>query len=337
MNILVNGIGNIGTTLLALLVKYKTEFGIDQIYALKNELKPWQHDDIEQLASAGIQIVSRDGINFPTIENYKSLIHYVFDTTSNGGGILNKPFYEEFPCLIGASAQGSEKSFGTSFMSGINNEIIAHEKYAHIVSCNTHSLASLLTTFAGKKLEHLKQADFVIVRRSEDIGNHERLVAANVVARHLDTNLGTHHSIDVVDLFKTKSIELNVTSSDITTPSQLMHGVRFNIELKKSMDQAEILDLIEKQPLVSSSVKYDSNVIFERGRRFSFQGRIYSHAIIIANNIMISNNRLLGWAFIPQEGNTLISTIHAFLLQTKNKKEPQLMQLLSNDLIIKKW
>lgn len=337
MNVLVNGIGNIGTTLLGLLTKYKTELEIDQIYALKNELKPWQHNDIEQLASAGIQIVSRDGIDFPSIESIKSTIHYVFDTTSNGGGISNKRFYEEFPCLIGASAQGSEKSFGTSFMSGINNEIIVNEKYAHVVSCNTHSLASLLTTFGGNQLEHIMQADFVIVRRSEDLGNHERLVTANVVARHLDPILGTHHSIDVVDLFKTKSIELNVTSSDVTTPSQLMHGVRFNIELDRSLNQDDITDLIEKQSLVSSSVKYDSNVIFERGRRFSFQGRIYSHAIVIANNIMISNNRIMGWAFIPQEGNTLISTIHAFLLQTKNKKESQLMQLLSNDLIIKKW
>lgn len=337
MNILVNGIGNIGTTLLGLLVKYKTELGINNLYALKNNLKPWQQDDIAYLESQGIKVVSKDGKHFPNVQTVKNDIQYIFDTTSNGGGMQNKPDYEHYPNLIGASAQGSEKLFGTSFMSGINNEIIAEAKYAHIVSCNTHSLAALLTTFTGGNLEKLRDADFVIVRRSEDLGNHERLVTANVVARHLDTVLGTHHSIDVIDLFKTKSISLNVTSSDVTTPSQLMHGVRFNITLDRTLSQTEINECIEQQPLVSSSIKFDSNIIFERGRRFSFQGRIYSHAVIIGNNIISQNNQLKGWAFIPQEGNTIISTIHAFLLQTKNEKESQIMQLLSDELIMKKW
>lgn len=337
MNVLVNGIGNIGSTLIGILNKYQTELGISKIYALKNQLLPWQVDDIEYLKKIGIEIISTDGSHSESIDSVKNDIHYIFDTTNNGGGLNNKNFYETFPSLIGASAQGSEKNFGVSFMTGVNNQVVSQEKYAHIVSCNTHSLASLLHTFSGHSLDNLSSADFVVVRRSEDLGNHQRLVSANVVARHLDPTLGTHHSIDVVDLYKTRKLRLDVTSSDVTTPSQLMHGVRFNIKLKKSVNHDDLRILIENNPLISTSVKFDSNVIFERGRRLSYQGRIYSHAIIIENNIIVNKDRIMGWAFIPQEGNTLLSTIHAFLLQTKNKKESQLMQLLSDNLLFKRW
>lgn len=146
--------------------------------------------------------------------------------------IKNKTFYQSLVNLKGVCAQGSEKGFGHSFMSGINDEIIRSQKFVHVVSCNTHGTASLLKTFCGSDLNNLIKGDFVVVRRSEDIGNHERLVSANVVARHLDAKIGTHHAIDVVDLFNTLNVNCDITSSDITTPSQLMHAVRFNIELK---------------------------------------------------------------------------------------------------------
>lgn len=338
MKVLVNGIGNIGSTLLHLLHLYKGQLQIETVFALKNAPMPWHEEDLKDIQAMGAIVCTRDSENgYTALEDVLSDIDYIFDCTSNGGGIKNKEWYESLSNLKGASAQGSEKNFGTSFMTGVNNAIIENEKYAHIVSCNTHSIACLLSTFSGNKLENLKEADFVIVRRSEDLGNHERLVSANVVSRHLDDTLGTHHSIDVVDLFKTIGISPNLSSSDITTPSQLMHGVRFNIGLKESREAEELEKRITQNPLVSSSTKFDSNVIFERGRRIGFQGRIFSHAIIIDNNILIKDDRIMGWAFIPQEGNTLLSTVHAFLLQTKNDNAADIMQQLTNNLIKGRW
>ena len=179
----------------------------------------------------------------------------------------------------------------------------------------------------------------MIVRRSEDIGNHERLVTANVVSRHLDKEVGTHHAIDVNDLFQTKGTSVQIQSSDITTPSQLMHTVRFNIGFIKAPETAEINEAIESNPLMSFTSKFDSNIIFELGRRYSPYGRLYSHAIINNNNILIdkTNNCVKGWAFIPQEGNTIISTVHAFLLQTGNQNSEQILDTLISDLIMKEW
>lgn len=338
MNVLVNGIGNIGTTLLALLAHHRKHLSLDTIYALKNNAMPWHDEDLAHLEQLGIVICTRNSNdNFESVDAILDRVNYIFDCTNNGGGLKNREWYLRLPNLVGASAQGSEKLFGIPFMSGVNDNALIGEKFAHIVSCNTHSLASLLTTFAGQNLGNHKSSDFVVVRRSEDIGNHQRLVAANVVARHLDDQLGTHHSIDLRDLFETRGLTVEVTSSDVTTPSQLMHAVRFNISLNRPKPPEQIVELMAANPYISTTTKFDSNVIFERGRRIGFQGRIYSHALVVANNMLISNKSIKGWAFIPQEGNTLLSTLHAFLLQTAHPKQEQVMEHLRGALLVKTW
>ncbi|MBK9192397.1 MAG: hypothetical protein IPM77_13320 [Crocinitomicaceae bacterium] len=222
-------------------------------------------------------------------------------------------------------------------MSGINDEIIRSQKFVHVVSCNTHGTASLLKTFCGSDLNNLIKGDFVVVRRSEDIGNHERLVSANVVARHLDAKIGTHHAIDVVDLFNTLNVNCDITSSDITTPSQLMHAVRFNIELKNKITQDEIDQLISENTFLSVTKKFDSNVIFEQGRRYGFNGRIFSHAIVVSENLLIEDNAIKGWAFVPQEGNSILSTLHAFLLQVNHPNEKEIIRKIKSDLLRGEW
>ncbi len=340
MKILVNGIGNIGTTVLNILCEYKKELDIQQIYALKNtQIAEWNKVNLEILKNKGVIICAKNNPELEKLDNIIDTIDYIFDCNSNSFGLKNKKWYNNLSKLKGCSAQGSEKGFGTPFMSGINNDKIKNQKFVQVVSCNTHSLASLLTTFSNNNFSNIIESDFVIVRRSEDIGNHQRLVTANVVSRHLDNNIGTHHAIDVKDLLKTKNIDINIQSSDITTPSQLMHTVRFNILLKNKIIDKEIELFIKQNNYISTTSKFDSNIIFELGRRYSSCGRLFSHVIINDNNLLIDskNNRLKGWAFIPQEGNTILSTIHAFLLQTNHIKTGEIIEIIKNKLIKKTW
>jgi glyceraldehyde-3-phosphate dehydrogenase type II len=343
MKVLVNGIGNIGTTLLSLLSEYKTQLGISQIYSLKNTVvSTWNATELELLQEKGILVCARknnDKSKFESLDNIISTIDYIFDCNANTIGLKNKEWYSELKNLKGCSTQGSEKGFGIPFMTGVNNQKLPGEKYAQIVSCNTHSLASLILTLTGGDTSKMIEGDFVIVRRSEDLGNHQRLVSANVVSRHLDNEIGTHHAIDVKDLFDTKGVELDIQSSDITTPSQLMHCVRFNLKFDVVPSFESIVTGLKQNKLISTSAKFDSNIIFDLGRRYSPFGRLYSHTIVNENNLLIDhkNRRIKGWAFIPQEGNTILSTIHAFLLQVEMENEKGIMEMLTTQLIRPEW
>ncbi len=344
MNILVNGIGNIGTTLLNLLVDHKELLGIKNLYAKKRTLNTWNIADLKILEQRGVIICAHHETqqpfaqafsSFAIYEDIQDTLDYIFETSANKVGNANKSHYTELANLKGVSAQGSEKGFGIPFMSGINEDKIREQKFVQVVSCNTHASLSVLSTFSGNRLENLKEADFVVVRRSEDLENHQRLVSASVVARHLDPTIGTHHAIDALDLLKTIGLTPTITSSDVTTPTQLLHTFRFNLTLKQVITPEQVENLLQQNPTVAITDKFDSNKVFEFGRKYSRYGRLYAQMIVVKNNLLIHNNKIAGWAFIPQEGNTILSTLHAYLLQTGHSDAEKAMEQLKSKLILK--
>ena len=189
-------------------------------------------------------------------------IHYIFDWTLNQG-LKNKNYYNKLENLIVASAQVSEHGFGIPFMTGFRELSIKKEKYVHIVSCNTYAIVSLLQAFTGSSISNLEEADFIVVRRSEDVGNHERLISGHVVSRYL-INKGTHHENDALKFYKLIGESTQITSSDITTSSQLFHSLQFRIALKKF--SLEIQKQLENFPLIAKTSKFNANAIYDLGK-----------------------------------------------------------------------
>lgn len=338
MNILITGAGNIGTTLANVLLANRKLLSIDHLWILKNRIQPWQTADLDFLRRAGAVVCTRDrSPDCVLLDQIDSSVDYVFDCAASGTARMLKNYYNSLPSLVGACAQGSEKGFGVPFMTGVNPSAIRGERFVNIVSCNTHGTASVLQTFAGPRLEKLLEGDVVVVRRCEDVGSHQRLVSASVVARHLDPLAGTHHAIDVADLFKTVAVSPKLTSSDVTTPSQLMHAACFDMRLNYELTPAGIMEKIAANPFIATTHKFDSNHIFELGRRYGFQGRIYEHAVIVENNLLVNGNRVRGWMFVAQEGNTVLSTIDAFLLQTGFSNREQTLAILKSQLLADGW
>jgi glyceraldehyde-3-phosphate dehydrogenase/erythrose-4-phosphate dehydrogenase len=333
MNVLVRGLGNIGTTLANLLLEHRQLLGIDLVLAHKQRALPYFHADLELLRERGAHIYTGADASEPALAR----ADYVFDCRQAGAARADRPFYEHAPHIQAVCAQGSETGFGPPFVSGINPQVIAGAPLVQVASCNTHALATLTRAFAGPDLGRLVRADFVIARRSEDLGNHERLVSGTVVARHRDPHAGTHHAEDATRLFATIGCRPRMTSSDVTTPSQLLHTIRFALELAQPMSPETTHAAITSQPRLARTEKFDGNRIFELGRRYGTQGRLYSHAIVVANNLLIDGHELKGWAFVPQEGNTILSTLDAFLLQTRHAHRDTIIQALEHRLLRPLW
>lgn len=324
--VLVNGLGNIGTTLVNVLLQHKGRLGIDRVLAYKNQPQDWQTADLQALVAAGAEvIVAPSSSDDPVGDYFQQLrsVDYVFETREHGLANALKSRYQEAIAgsgyrLQAVCAQGSEKGFGVPFMAGLDPTAITLQPLVTVVSCNTHAIAALLQTLCGEQLENLQHADAVVVRRSEDLGSNGRLVAANVVARHLDPVLGTHHAIDATDLFNSIGVAASISSSDITTPSQVMHALRFNLHCNRPMSHELIQQRLAANPLLATTHKFDSAAIMAQGRRYGFQGRIYSHAVVVNNQLQLNGNTMCGWAFVPQEACTIISTVQAYYQQVVN-------------------
>jgi glyceraldehyde-3-phosphate dehydrogenase (NAD(P)) len=330
--VLVNGAGNIGTTLANLLLAHRSVLGIGEVVLRKvREARAFDQPDLNELARRGARLV-----RCPTDASARDLlasVDYVFDCRKPGAALRDRESYLGLPNLRGASAQGSEAGFGVPFVGGINADVVRGERLVQIASCNTHATATLLRVLGGERLARLEEADLVCVRRSEDLGGSERLVGANVVSRHRDPRHGTHHAADAARVYATLGLAPLVTSSDITTPSQLMHAVRFNVRLRTPRAAADVVADFEAEPHLATTAKFDSNRVFELGRRYGFQGRLYAHAIVVTNDLLVTDQSVRGWAFVPQEGNTLLSTIEAFLLQTGHPKAETIALRLCASLI----
>jgi glyceraldehyde-3-phosphate dehydrogenase (NAD(P)) len=331
VKVLVVGAGNIGTTLVNLLLAQRGPLGIDDVLVQKvREPAPFDEPDLVELRRRGARIV-RATTAAANAELLAS-VDYVFDCRKDGAARRDRGRYLEVGGLRGASAQGSEDGFGVPFVGGVNPGAVIGARLVQIASCNTHATATLLAAMAGPALEHLEEADLVCVRRCEDLGGRERLVGASVVSRHRDAQAGTHHAADAGRVFATLGLAPIVTSSDVTTPSQLMHAVRFNLRFRAPRAAADVAADLSGHSRLATTAKFDSNRVFELGRRYGFQGRLYAHAIVVANDLMVSGRTVKGWAFVPQEGNTLLSTLEAFLLQTRpvDAAEPIARRLIAS-------
>lgn len=315
MRVMVNGVGNIGTTLLQVLGAHRETLGVTELYARKNTVRPWDVSGLERLKDLGVVVVAEEHPGQVRLDDVRDEVEYVFDTTAAGGARANRASYDAMPALVGASGQGTEQGFGTPYALGLGIDVRT-SRYVHVVSCSTHAALCVLRTLSDGRLEDIVHADFVNVRRSEDIGNHERLVGGNVLARHLDPVLGTHHAIDADSVLAELGRQVPMQSSDITTPSQFLHSTRFSVRLSRPIGEEEVRGRLERDPYVATTSMFDSNKVFEVGRRFGFAGRLFAQAIFVPGNILVKGDTVSGWAFVPQEGNTALSTVAAFLHRT---------------------
>ena len=219
MKVLVVGAGNIGTTLVNVLLADRQMLGIDEVLVQKvREPAPFDAPDLFELERRGARIV-RATTDAATADLFAT-VGYIFDCRKAGAAMRDRARYRALPGLRAASAQGSETGFGVPFVGGVNPAAAIGARLVQIASCNTHATATLLTALAGPDLARLDEADLVCVRRCEDLGGRERLVGASVVSRHRDPDHGTHHAADAARVFATLGLAPAVTSSDVTTPSQ---------------------------------------------------------------------------------------------------------------------
>ncbi len=331
MNVVVIGAGNIGTTLAQLLLRHRARLGIDVVSVVKNDPQPFFEVELRQLEELGAEVVRASS----AAERWRAVdaSDYVFDCRKEGAPLRDKSEYQARGHLRGVCAQGSEEGFGVPMVAGTNDGVVRSTSdepcLVHVASCNTHAAVSLLRAACGTTLETLEHADFVFVRRSEDIGSSERLVGANVVARHRSRNFGTNHSILAQRVFASVGASPELTSSDITTPSQLLHAVRFSIHGRAPLEPRFELD-----PWLATTHRFDSNRVFEFGRRHGEAGRLYAHAIVVDNNLVVRDTQIIGWAFVPQEGNTLLTTLAAFLYCTQSTRAQDVLREMRRKLVL---
>ncbi|MEE9465510.1 MAG: hypothetical protein V3W14_08080 [Candidatus Neomarinimicrobiota bacterium] len=324
--VLVVGTGTIGEPLIGLLSDYREQLGIDEVSFHKNTPLTGDRSKVRDLIRRGARLA----VNPDSMDGFKSIgldpdlvteeaidrAAVIIDCTPKGIGHKNKvDYYERFKDnTLGFVAQGSEHSFGKMYARGINDKALVHgeDQFIQVVSCNTHNLACLVQTIALDESapDNLVEGRFVIIRRSNDISQDLSFIPSPDVGKHTDDKYGTHHARDCAELFATKGVDLNLYSSALKVNSQYMHITHFSLVVKEPTTLQKVIDRLDSNDRIALTEKSTANQVFSFGRDHGHYGRILNQSVVAVPTLQVRNDReILGYAFTPQDGNSLLSSI----------------------------
>lgn len=324
--VLVIGTGTIGKPVIGLLTKRMETLGIKEVAFHKRTPQIETTPSIQRLIRRGAKFVTDEesfdafrkfGLE-PAMTRDEALVwaDVVIDCTpaalahkngANGEASWFKPHEDG---IKGFVAQGSEEGFGIPFALDINNEAVDpnEHQYVQVVSCNTHNLLVLLSIVMDDLARKIRRARFVMLRRATDISQAKN-VASPTVDRHKEVEFGTHHAFDACRVMKTRGIKLNLFSSALKLPTQYQHAVHFNIEVEgEPPTRDDFIAAIERRPLVAVTHWNNTGQVFSEARDDGFYGRILDQTVVPVDTIAVKGNEIIGFAFTPQDGNSLLTS-----------------------------
>jgi len=335
------GTGTIGEPLIGLFTDFKEKWGIDEVTFHKRTPAASDRATVEFLINRGASLVAdeeaRDEfarlghrVSYTTEEALERAT-VVVDCTPAGNDNKHK-YYDRIKGPKGFLAQGSEFGFGKPYARGINDEVQSpDDRYVQVVSCNTHNISVLLKTLAttpdGKM--SLGAGRFVCMRRANDVSDVKSFIAAPEAGKHDDPEFGTHHARDAYHVFQTLGEKLNLFSSAIKLPTQYMHTLWFDLDLKHETTLEEVKSALRSNPRVACTTKRAVNQIFSFGRDHGYFGRILSQTVVPVSTLTVpSPNKIVGFCYTPQDGNSLLSSIAATLRYLDASKLNERLEVL---------
>lgn len=324
------GTGTIGEPLIVLLARMRKELGIDEVTFSKKTPRLVDRPKITNLISKGAKLCVEKGDfdNFNRMgikADYEFLeaierASVVIDCSPAGNENKEKYYKKCENRVLGFIAQGSEKGFGKPYVFSITDKSLdKNDRYIWVVSCNTHNISTIVWTIAldsGKNdASNLALGDFTVLRRATDISQPASgFLPAPEIGEHKRDIYGTHQAEDASNLFKqTLGMELNLFSSAIKINTQYMHLMRFSLFLKENISKEEVIRRIKNNSLIAVTQKTSVAHVFSFGRDQGHYGRILNQTVVPLNAMTVIGNRVIGFCFTPQDGNSLLSSTAATL------------------------
>ena len=352
-NILVVGTGTIGEPLIGLLCRLRKQLGFGEVIFHKRTPLREEIAKVNSLIAMGAHLAV-DATKREKFVEYGHEVSYsweqaleeasvVIDCTPAGNANKEKHYVKHADDKLFV-AQGSEKGFGVPYALGLTDKKVVTSKgpYVQVVSCNTHAIARLISAVSDNDPRDIVAGDFTCIRRANDVSQDAGFTPATSAGAHKDVKFGTHHARDVNDLFGFSS-DLPIFSSALKTNTQYMHAVRFNITLPEKITKKNVLQRFAKDEFVCMTHKTSANKIFSFGRDHGFYGRIYSQTVVCEPSVAVfhptpSTTKVVGVAFTPQDGNSLMSSVAMCLYGVHGKKAlhgkqyiPKLKEMMLQD------
>jgi len=316
------GTGNVGEPLIGLLADFREAFGIDEVTFTKRSPLAYERAKVESLVRRGAQLcvdraVREEFIRLghsPTYDAHEAIdrARVVIDCTPSAS--RNKSQYLNLKGPAGFIATGGvELGFGKLYINEINDSSLVpgEDRFIQVASGNAHSLAYIVKLFGfDGDTSRLSSGRFVCMRRTSDFSQERNFVPSPKVLTHDVEHFGTRQAREAAYVFKTMGLGLDLRSSAVQVPTQLMHTIWFSLEMDRPLSTEQAIERAVENRLIASTDKQSATLIFAFARDHGYHGRIFSRLILPTLGLSGRDTRLDGFCFEPQS-NELISTVAA--------------------------
>jgi len=221
----------------------------------------------------------------------------------------------------GFIAQGSEARFGFPVVFDVNDHLVTDsDRFLQVVSCNTHQLVSVINTIANLSSDpaNLVSAHCTINRRDVDFTQKTGSISSPELGLHTDPVFGSHQARDAAIVFETLyGFKPRLTSSVSKIHQQVMHATNFYIVLRGKVSLNEVKERLEANQLIAMTKYVSTNVAFGDIRDIGPNGRCFNQSIVCEDSLATipspAGTIVLGWAFTPQDANSLLTSISMIL------------------------
>jgi glyceraldehyde-3-phosphate dehydrogenase (NAD(P)) len=335
------GTGTIGEPLIGMFTEFRERWGIDEVTFHKRTPNADDRAMLNALIGRGARLAADEEAR----DDFARLGHRVSYTAEEAieratvvvdctpAGNANKvALYNRVKGPKGFLAQGSEFGFGKPYALGINDEVQSPDnRFVQVVSCNTHNISVLLKTLGttGDGKMSLEAGRFVCMRRANDVSDAKEFIAAPQAGKHDDPEFGTHHARDAYHLFQTLGVKLNLFSSAIKLNTQYMHTLWFDLDLKHETTLEEVKSALRSNARIACTNKRAVNQIFSFGRDHGYYGRTLSQTVVPVSTLAVPKpNKIVGFCYTPQDGNSLLSSVAATLRYLDAAKMDERLEVL---------
>jgi hypothetical protein len=319
------GTGNVGEPLIGLLADFRESFGIDEVTFTKRSPLTYERAKVDSLVRRGAKLCvdsdmreefERQG-HAPAHDSEEALARatVVIDCTPSSN--RSKTDYLALKGPKGYIAVGGTFfGFGKLYIQGVNDEalVTGEDRFIQIPGGNASGLACLIRLFAFDGEEpRLRSGRFVCMRRTSDFCSERGFIPSPKVLPHDVDRFGTHHAREAHFLFKTLGHDLELRSSDILLPTQLMHTIWFSLEMSRPLDVDGAIERVGASRVAARTDKQSSTLVFAFSRDHGYQGRIFSRVVVPTLSLASRGDALEGFCFVPQDSNEIFSTVAATL------------------------
>ena len=112
-------------------------------------------------------------------------------------------------------------------------------------------------------------------------------------------------------MFNTLGLDLPLFSSSLQVPTQYMHVIRFSVQVNNPPIARNVVEAFANRPYVAITRRVTAEQIFSEARDCGFNGRILDQTVVAVKTISVVGDRIVGFCFTPQDGNSLLTSVAA--------------------------